>query len=140
MEPITCSGYMQFTSSTGVQNYLPAGGPPAALTTVHVNPLTTEAGVLGGQMTALTMSLMFDEMDPSFGQSPTPLADYFIVDPVLPACQGQQVRWVYDQGMLALNGCPDQLTVTEANECVSAINEAYVDGTHMSGRLCSIMV
>ena len=48
---------MTFSSALGVQNYLPAGGTPNALTSDQTNPLNSTAGVFGGQVLALRINV-----------------------------------------------------------------------------------
>jgi hypothetical protein len=48
---------MTFTAANKVQAYLPAGGPASVLTSSLINPTSSSAGIFGGQVTALTISL-----------------------------------------------------------------------------------
>jgi len=48
-----------WTTSQAVQDYLPAGGTPRALTQNYTNPTSTSAGVLGGQILALTLNVAY---------------------------------------------------------------------------------
>jgi uncharacterized repeat protein (TIGR01451 family) len=49
----------KFTSAAAIQGYLPAGGTGGAFTTSYVNPTSTSAGVLGGQLLSATLSVNF---------------------------------------------------------------------------------
>jgi hypothetical protein len=46
-----------WTKSAAVEAYLPAGGPPAALSGNLTNPTKTSSGVLGGQLVATKLNV-----------------------------------------------------------------------------------
>jgi hypothetical protein len=48
-----------WTSSAAVEAYLPAGGTPRPLSQNYTNPTSTSAGVLGGQVLALTLNVAY---------------------------------------------------------------------------------
>jgi hypothetical protein len=50
---------IKLTSAAAVEAYLPAGKAAKSLTKNYVNPLTTNSGVLGGQVTALKLGVDF---------------------------------------------------------------------------------
>ncbi|MFC1805448.1 hypothetical protein ACFL09_00520 [Planctomycetota bacterium] len=135
---IGCAGGQTatFTCSLAVQDFLPAGGPPGVLLDDYVDPVQTEAGVLAGQVVALTLNVGFDFFDPNFGASPALLRDQVIIDPASP-CVGWTVKQVLALANMMLGGCPAPagLTLSQINECVSKINENYVDGTTDNGYL-----
>jgi hypothetical protein len=122
---------IEFTSSAAVQAFLPQGGTPAVLQSITTNPLSTEAGVLAGQVTALTLSVNFDLADPDFGASTTNLADLRAVSG---DCQGMSVGDILDEATLVLVGS-GSFTPSQINSCVSAINENFVDGTMVGNYL-----
>jgi hypothetical protein len=99
-----------------------------------VDPLQTEAGVLAGQVLALTLSVGFDGADPAFSASATPLANLIVADPTSP-CVNMTVRQVLDAANAVLAGLPSQLTPSQASDCVAKINENFVDGTHLGAYL-----
>ncbi|HWR82282.1 MAG TPA: T9SS type A sorting domain-containing protein [Candidatus Deferrimicrobium sp.] len=49
----------KWTTSAAVENYLPAGGTPGKLTADLTNPTSTPAGVLAGQILALTLNVEY---------------------------------------------------------------------------------
>jgi hypothetical protein len=54
------SGYLvRWTTAKAVEDYLPAGGTPRALSASATNPTSTGAGVLGGQILALTLNVAY---------------------------------------------------------------------------------
>jgi hypothetical protein len=130
------SGYTaSFSSSGAVEGFLPQGGTAAALFQDHVDPSSTEAGVLAGQVVALTLSVTFDQCDPSFGASNLNLRDLVVCDASSP-CQGLTVGRILDVANDVLAGLPSTFTPSEINECVSRINENFVDGTQVGTYLC----
>jgi len=119
-----------FTTSEAVQAFLPAGGTAAPLTETATDPSETGAGVLAGQVTALSLSVGFDAADPAFSSSATPLASLVVADPASP-CANMTVQQVLDEANLVLAGLPSMLTPSQANDCVSKINENFVDGVFL---------
>ena len=119
-----------FGSSAAIQPFLPAGGTPAPLARNHVDPNETEAGVLAGQVVALTLSLGFDAADPAFSASATPLAGLVVADPQSPFAN-QTVRQVLDAANAVLGGLPSLLTPAEVAGAVARINENFVDGSFL---------
>lgn len=124
-----------FTSSGSVEGFLPQGGPASALFQDHVDPTSTEAGVLGGQVVALTLSVTFDQCDPGFGASPVGLRDLVVCD-AASACNGMTVGEVLAEGNAVLGGLSSPFSPSQVNDCVSRINENFVDGTQVGAYLC----
>jgi hypothetical protein len=123
-----------FTSAEAIRNFLPAGGTPSALSQNHTDPTSTEAGVLAGQVLALSLNVGFDSAIPDFSTNPISLADLRVVQPASP-CFGMTVQEVLDEANGILGGCPSTLTASQINDCVTAINENYVDGNQDNGFL-----
>jgi len=121
------------TSSQAVQDFLPQGKGPKALTQDYVDP-TGKITVLAGQVAALSLSVGFDLCVPGFGESNTNLADQVVIDNNS-ACVGMTVQQVLDEGNKILGGCNSAFSASEINECLSKINENYVDGTNDNGFL-----
>lgn len=121
------------TDAEAVENFLPQGGTPAALTKNHVDPTSTEAGVLAGQLVAATLNVYFDLEYGDFGASQSHLADLRVVDGTS-ACYLWTVQQVLDEGNQVLGG-GGTLTPSRVNDCLTGINEAFVDGNTVSGFL-----
>ncbi|MFN8770647.1 MAG: hypothetical protein ACK5Z5_09285 [Neisseriaceae bacterium] len=123
-----------FTSSLAVEKFLPANGTPGVFTTNYVNPINTSAGVLAGQVLALTLSVTFDQLDPNFGASSIFLKDLIVADNSS-ICYGMTVQQVLIQANNILAGIPSPLyppqIPSQINSCVDAINNNFVDGTHV---------
>jgi hypothetical protein len=124
-----------FASSGDVEAFLPQGGTAAPFFQDHVNPSSTEAGVLGGQATALTLSVTFDQCDADFGASPVNLADLVVCDASSP-CDGMTVGDVLAEGNAVLGGLSSSFSPSDINGCLSSINENFVDGTQVGSFLC----
>lgn len=126
-----------FTSSQAIQNFLPQGGTASSLSAADdgaTNPTSTSAGVLGGQVVALTLSVGFDLDDPAFGLSATNLADLVVVK-AGDACIGMTVQEVLDEANAVLAGLASSFTASTINGCVSKINENFVNGTFVGDYL-----
>ena len=68
-----------WTSSTAIEAFLPAGGTPEVLTANLLNPTSTSAGVFAGQITALTLSVKFDDANVLNSASTIPLGDLHVM-------------------------------------------------------------
>src|SRR5262249_44566732 len=55
------SNTLTFTSPVAIQNFLPQGGPAAALSAGAANPANSSAGNLAGQLLAATLSYSFSQ-------------------------------------------------------------------------------
>ncbi len=126
---------LTLTTSQAVANFLPAGKTPSVFTRNHVDETSTEAGVLAGQVVALTLSVGFDLCDPAFGLSPTYLMDLVVNDPTSPF-NGMTVQDVLNAANQVLGGTSTLYTPSQMSDVVSSINENFVDGTMVGGYLC----
>lgn len=123
-------GYtLTFTSSEAAAVFLPAEGPVMSLTLDHIDPTLTESGVLGGQVTALKLNVLFS--DAGIGK-------------VVPACDGLRNMRIMkgpfakmevgDFLMLAeevlggdLNNLPSGETLSDVNDTATSINQNFND-------------
>lgn len=121
-----------FTSSYSVQQALPAGGSASSLAQSYVDPVSTEAGVLLGQVVALSLSVGFDQYDPNFGASSTSLKDLVVAS-------GTFADWTVGQVLAEANtiigGGWNSYSAAQINDAVSEINENFVDGTTVGSYL-----
>lgn len=130
------SGYTAtFTTSEAVEVFLPQGGPAASLIQDHVDPTSTEAGVLAGQTVALALSVNFDLCDPDFGASPLSLRNLVVCD-AASDCNERTVTDLLAQANAVLAGLPSVFTAAEISECLARVNENFVDGTFVGTYLC----
>jgi hypothetical protein len=124
------------TSGAFSENYTDPAGIPDTFgdcplrESVQVNSSDTSAGVLAGQVVALTLNVAFD-LPGSGGDSPIALADLIMVDTV---CEGMTVQEVLDEANKVLAGS-GSMTPSEINDCASKINENFVDGITEEGYL-----
>jgi hypothetical protein len=122
---------IKFTGSNAVQNFLPSGGTPDILTQDHEDPTgKTEAGVFAGQTTALKLNVECSQI--VFDDSPWDgtVGIFEVVGGGI--CQGFTVSEVLAAAEEVLGGnesaVPNAGSVAQLNECVSTINECFVDG------------
>jgi len=127
---------LTFTTSTAIEAFLPQGGPPRALTASATDPPAGLKNVLAGQVVALSLNVGFDLADPDFGGSHINLKDLVVADEESP-CFGKTVEQVLALAKKILGGCGEEgdPKPSDINECVSKINENYVNGTEDYGYL-----
>jgi hypothetical protein len=138
------SRWVKFTGAAAVKDFLPQGGTAGALSVSDheaENPTSTAAGVLAGQVVALTLNLGFDSYYADFGASPLWLgalkvkpAANFQAGEQGAACAGMVVADVLAQANSVLSG-GGWASASQINECVSRINENFVDGTTVGNYL-----
>lgn len=121
-----------FTSAGAVENFLPTGSTPLPFTQDHLDPITTEAGVLAGQVLALTLNVVFDLADVNFAPSVDNLKNYIIHDSTI-SCDGMTVQEVLDEANSILGGSGSDLTPSQINECASWVNEKFDGGRGEDG-------
>lgn len=120
-----------FTSSDAIKNYLPAGGAPGTLTGTLINPTTTSAGVLGGQVTALSMNVYFSAFG-VLGNNPTPLGNLVIVSGPFAGLTVNQFLNIANQ---ALGGVNTGYSLSAINDAATAINENFNGNNTNNGYL-----
>jgi hypothetical protein len=137
-----------FTSAGAIGGYLPAGGTASTLTADLTNPLSTSAGVFGGQVTALSLNVGF-----SCTTACGPVFDDLGLEANTTYCLGDLVvcdggkfdgMTVYDLLDLCntvISGdlyalMPYGASISELNDAASAVNENFVGGEVNNGYLC----
>ncbi len=125
------------TSSAAVEDFLPQGGPASKLTMNHVDPTTSEAGVLAGQVCAVSLSVGFDLADPDFCKSPVLLKNLIFKDPGNEEnpFNGMTVEQILAIANVILSGLSQPYSYSLINDAVSKINENFVDGKMDGGFL-----
>jgi hypothetical protein len=123
-----------FTTAAAIEAFLPAGETAGTLVQNYTDPTTTSAGVLAGQVVALTLNVGFDLNDPDFSASATNLKDLVIVDTESPF-KGWTVEEVLDEANDFLAGFGSSYTASQINECVDTINKNFENGTVDNGFL-----
>ncbi|MFQ5906173.1 MAG: hypothetical protein ACE5JA_06335 [bacterium] len=135
-DAVGCEGYSAyFTSPKAIENFLPQGGRPDSFDEDYTDPVgRTLAGVLVGQVVALTLNVDFDIYDPDFGASDVNLRDLIVDDSESP-CYNMTVQEVVDEANRILGNCDSDFAPSEINWCVVRINENYADGKKDKGFL-----
>jgi hypothetical protein len=116
---------MKFTAASAIESYLPAGGTASTLSSDLLDPTSSSAGVLGGQVLALRLNVDFGNA------SALPAADGSISGLILQgtgtSLDGQTVAAVLAATELAIGGggAPADLTLAGLNEIVTRLNEAF---------------
>jgi hypothetical protein len=114
------------TSPQAVTNFLPSGGQAKKLTQNYLNPSGTSLkNVLAGHLVALTLSVRFDQTDPSFGSAGVQLGDMIIK---YGAFTGWTVNNFLIEANKVLGGCSSAYSIDNVLVTAAAINENYVDG------------
>jgi len=118
-----------FTSAQAVEDFLPAGGTPSTLAIDSIDPVDTAAGVLAGQVVALTLNTSFSEAGVLPEESPLPLG-YLVI--AVEGFEGLTVYGLLDLANQVIAGdlgalSPYGASVSGLNDAVTAINEAFVD-------------
>jgi hypothetical protein len=125
---IGCSGgfTLKFTSADAIQNFLPQGGKPGALTASDTNPTArTDAGVFAGQVLALELNVSFS--GPVF---PGGLGNFHLTSGPL---AGFTVNQVLTLANNVLGGCISEsslqstlgISISDLNGVVDGINGLF---------------
>jgi len=128
--------YMQFNSAPAVQAYLPAGGPPSALTATLINPTSSSSGVFGGQVLTLKINLALDDLQGAQarigeltfcprGQFAQLLADYEISPSLAAQLDGWTVRQILDLAERVLGGSVPSPSAADLNALVEPLAVAF---------------
>ena len=128
---VGCNLTLTLTSSSAVENFLPAGGTASMLFIDMVDPIGY-GNTLAGQLVALSLSVGFDNYDPDFSPATTPLSDLIIGNGVF---AGWTVAMVLLEANKFIGQCQSGYSASELNEVLSRINENFVDGTIDNGFL-----
>ena len=132
------------TSAQAVTDYLPAGGPPAALhctepapgpcSADQTNPDMTSSGVFGGQLVAATINVAMDDAGiRTDAYPPGTLGQLIYVDGCVNVnLVGLSVNEVIAMANDAIQGCNDDLlpagvTVSNLSDALAVLNENFVD-------------
>ncbi len=127
-------GYtVKFTSAQAISDFLPAGGSPDVLKANATNPPDKSIkNVLIGQLTALTLSVGFDNHDAAFGSAGKKLGDMLIKKGTF---KGKTVNEFLAIANKVLGGCSNMYKASLINDVASKINKNYVDGKSDEGFL-----
>jgi hypothetical protein len=128
---VGCEYTLTLSSSEAVANFLPSGGTGVVINQDYLDP-TSLGNVLAGQLVALTLSVGFDEADPSFGEAEIALGEMLIGS-------GQFTDYTVNEVLMIANqvfgGCESLYSASDMIHVLSEINENYVDGSSNNGFL-----
>ena len=125
--------WVKYTSAAAITEFLPAGGEPAVLTSNATNPADKSIkNVLIGQVTALALSVGFDNFDPNFGQGGVHLGDMIIGSGPF---AGKTVSQFLAIANDVLGGCSNAYSPKTVNETADKINKNFDDGKTDNGFL-----
>ncbi|MBZ0198961.1 MAG: choice-of-anchor A family protein [Ignavibacteriaceae bacterium] len=120
-----------FLTSDAIRNFLPAGSSPNTLTGSLVNPLTTSAGVLAGQLVAATINVYFSAAG-VLGTNPQELGRLVIASGDF---YGKTVYELLDIANAVISGASSAYTPSQVNDALTSLNENFDDGTVNQGYL-----
>ncbi|MCS7053839.1 MAG: choice-of-anchor A family protein [Ignavibacterium sp.] len=125
---------LKLTSAAAVQNFLPQGGPAGTLGMNYVNPYTTSAGVLAGQLVAATMNVAFHNAG-YLGSNPYPIGNLYITSGPFAGFTVNQLLTIANQ---AIGGVNTGYSLSDINNALTQLNENFDNGTVNNGFLnCS---
>ncbi|MGE5458002.1 MAG: choice-of-anchor A family protein, partial [Methanococcaceae archaeon] len=122
---------LTLTSSNAVQNFIPAGSTASKFTRNYVNVTSTDAGVLAGQLVALTLNVKFDEAG-KIGTNSLNLKDLVINSGVF---QGMTVSQFLTIANNIIGGSSTAYSYSDVNNAATSINENFDNGTVNKGFL-----
>lgn len=126
------NGYtVDYTSADAITNFLPVGGTVSALAGNATDPTSKSIrSVLIGQLTALALSVGFDNYDPNFGAGEVNLGSMIIGSgPFADKSVTEFLTMAND----VLGGSSSAYTPDEVNETARAINNNYNGGAVDNG-------
>lgn len=116
---------LTLTSAAAVQAFLPSGGGPQVFDENLVDPTGNE-GSFTGNLTALSLSVGFDNADPDFA----PDSDFSLENLIVQSGNfaGWSVGQILAEANLVIGGCSEAYSPQQMNNIVDDINNAYTDG------------
>jgi hypothetical protein len=127
-----------FTSAAAIEAYLPAGGPPSVLTEDDdgaLDPTSTGAGVLGGQLIAAKMNVCADANYADFPECDLGAIGGLCYEDDTSPLDGMTVAEIILAADEAIGGCSTDYTPNELNTALTNINENFHDGNDDLGYL-----
>ena len=125
---------LTLTSAQAVTDFLPSGGPAAALKASYKDPQGFK-NVFAAQLVALTLSVGFDNYDPAFAGSPLNLGNLTVKSGIF---KGMKISAILTEANNAFGGCNSNYSISDLVTILTAINENFDNGTVNNGVLnCS---
>lgn len=122
---VGCTNTLTFTTAQAITNFLPTGSAPSALPSGNITNPTSYRNVFAGQVTALSLSVGFDNYDSNFGTSSANLKDLVILSGTF---AGWTVQQLLDEANQTIGGCASNYSFSALNNAVSSVNQNYVGG------------
>jgi hypothetical protein len=120
---------VQFTDSNDLQTYLPASGAPGTLDSDLANPMTTSAGVFGGEVAALKLNVDFSDAGVLTGNAGLRLGDLSVCNVVPTGLSGLTVRQVLDAANTALGAGSTLYAISDLDALVDSLNLSFESGS-----------
>jgi hypothetical protein len=120
-----------FSSADAILHYVPTTGAPAALDTDLNNPVTTSAGVFGGDVLALQLDVDFGDAGVLAGNSPVHFGDLHLcgLTGTTAGLDGSTVRAFAGVANTALGGGSTGYTIADLDGLADELAAAFNDGT-----------
>lgn len=125
---------LTLTTAAAVKNFLPQGGTPGAFTQNYTNPTSTSAGVLAGQLVALTMNVYYSAGG-YLGTNPVPLGTLYITSGPFTGMTVYQFLAIANQ---AIGGMSTGYSFSDINNTATAINENFNSNANQGFLSCEI--
>ena len=124
---------MRFSDAASVLNYLPAAGPPGALTADLINPTSSPSGQYGGNVLALKLQVDFSDTDILSGSAGQPFGDVLLCNfPAQSGLNGMKVREFLVEASNLLGGGNETLTIAEADPIAFELTRSFKNATPSS--------
>lgn len=122
---------MLFSSADAILHYVPTTGAPASLDTDLNNPVTTSAGVFGGDVLALQLDIDFGDAGVLTGASPAHFGDLHLcgLTGATAGLNNSTVRAFAAIANTALGGGATGYSVTDLDGLTDELAAAFNDGT-----------
>lgn len=125
---------LTLSTSQDVEDFLPCGGPSAAITQDYLNPNCIQ-NVFAGHLVAATLSVYFDLNDEGFSEATGNLGDLEIASGPF---QGLTVYAFLEIANDVFGGCSNAYTPGAVKNALASINENFVDGNGDNGFLICV--
>lgn len=122
---------LTLTSAQAVEEFLPQGSTPTALTQDYTNPGSGNITVFAGQVVALALNVYFHDAG-YLGTNPTPLGDLVVDNGPL---EGLTVYDLLNYANIALGGGSTPYSITDLSSAADKVNNNFDDGTSNKGFL-----
>ncbi|MCE1189345.1 MAG: choice-of-anchor A family protein [Ignavibacteria bacterium] len=120
-----------FSSAATVKAYLPAGGTAAAFTSNYTDPVSTSAGVFGGQLVALMLNVQLNEAG-FLGTNSVKLGQLVITTGSL---TGKTVYDLLNYANIAIGGGTTPYSIADLNSALDGVNNNFDGGSQNLGFL-----